>query len=300
MIARRAILAASVLLALTPAIASAQTAPVSQDLPPGFTVQQSAGGYEAAPPPGSLPPNSPPDASASSTTASPALGPQRELGKPLVSAVHYVAADIIAPPVIYSPFTPGTRGDNYGSYAARAAFEFPVAGTYKVMVGAQAQRYAYQSTAGVVSGLAGQGRGPLPSFSVREYQVDERAGLLLTEPKIYVGVSYLQMGTTANAPRVTGLGYGLEKLVDSDRNFSLYGSVYYYPNVGGNYTVTGNPNTFDLSYKVVRYQAGVTIAPLGQPFFLDAGFMGDKSVGRTNAAGGSNHQGPFVGVGIRF
>jgi hypothetical protein len=300
MIARRAILATSVLLALTPAWASAQSAPAAQVLPPGFTVQQSAGGYEAAPPPGSLPAGAPLDASASSTTASPALGPQQQLGKPLVSAAHYAVADIIAPPVIYSPFTPGTRGDNYGSYAARAAFEVPVGSSYKVMVGADAQRYTYQSTTGVVSGLAGQGRGPLPSFDIREYQVDERAGLLLIEPKIYVGVSYLQMGTTANAPRVRGLGYGLEKLVDSDRNFSLYGSVYYYPNVGGNYTVTGNTNTFDLSYKVVRYQAGATIAPLGQPFFLDAGFMGDKSVGKTNAPGGYNHQGPFVGLGLRF
>ena len=299
MIARRALFVASVLLVLTPALASAQSVPDTQALPPGFTVQQSPGGYEAAPPPGSLPPGSP-DVNASSTTASPGLGPQRQLGKPLVSAAHYIAADIIAPPVIYSPFTPGTRGDNYGSYAARAAFEVPVGNAYKIMVGASAERYAYQSSAGVVTGLAGQGRGSLPAVSIREYQIDERAGLMLVEPKIYVGVSYLQMGTTANAPRVRGLGYGLEKLVDSDRNFSLYGSVYYYPNVGGDYTVTGNPNTFDLSYKVIRYQAGVTIAPLGQPFFLDTGFLGDKSTGRRNAPGGYNHQGPFVGLGLRF
>ena len=108
------------------------------------------------------------------------------------------------------------------------------------------------------------------------------------------------MGTNGRSPRTRGLGYGVEKLVDSDRNFSLHGSLYYYPNVGGNYTVTGNPTTFDLSYKVIRYLMGVTVAPLGQPFFLDAGFLGDKGTVRTNAPVGFNHAGPYAGIGIRF
>ena len=304
MIARRALLGAGMILALAPALANAQSAPATPAaaavLPPGFSVQQSAGGYEAAAPPGSLSGNTPAADSTTSTTASPALGPQRNLGKALPSLAHYVVADIIAPPIIYSPLTPGTRGSNYGSYAARAAFELPL-GAYKVMIGADARRYSYQSSAGQISGLTGQGgAGAFSSFNVREYQIDERAGLLVIEPRIYVGVSYLQMGTTFNAPRTRGLGYGLEKLVDSDRNFSLHGSAYYYPNVGGNYTVTGNPNTFDLSYRVFRYNLGATIAPLGQPFFLDAGFLGDKAQSRTNAPGGFNHQGPYVGLGIRF
>jgi hypothetical protein len=275
MIARRALFGAGLMLALMPAIASAQTAPSAPALPPGFTMQQSAGGYEVAPPPSSMPASAPAAASSTSTTASPELGPQKHLGQALPSLAHYIVADMIAPPVIYSQYAPVTRGLNSQSYAARAAFEVPL-GSYKVMVGADARRYAYRSAGGAFTGLSGQGTGVLPAFDVREYQIDERAGLMLSEPKIYVGVSYLQMGTNGQSPRTRGLGYGLEKLVDSDRNFSLHGSLYYYPNVAGNYTVTGNPNTFGLSYRVVRYLMGVTIAPLGQPFFLDAGFYPNR------------------------
>ena len=301
MIARHAVLLSSLLLVLAPASVSAQlaSAPAAPTLPPGFTVQQSPGGYEVAPPPGSLPPDAPQAASSMSTTASPELGPQRQLGKAIPALAHYVVADIIAPPIIYSPYTPVTRGYDFGSYAARAAAEIGL-GSYKIMVGADARRYSYPSATGNVTGLRGQGTGFVTSFDVHEYQIDERVGLMLMEPRLYLGVSYLQMGTNADAPRTRGLGYGLEKLVDSDRNFSLHGSVYLYPNVGANYTVTGNPNTFDLSYRVVRYAFGATIAPLGQPFFLDAGFLGDHATSRTNAPTGFNHQGPYVGIGIRF
>ena len=234
MIACRAVvLLSSMMLALAPAVASAQAgSPAAPSLPPGFTVQQSAGGYEVSPPPGSLPPDAPQAASSMSMTASPELGPQRQLGKAIPSLAHYVVADIIAPPIVYSPLTPVTRGYDFGSYAARAAAEVGL-GSYKIMFGADAQRYSYPSATGNVTGLSGQGTGFVPSFDVHEYQIDERAGFLLMEPRLYLGVSYLQMGTTADAPRTRGLGYGLEKLVDSDRNFSLHGSVYLYPNVGG-------------------------------------------------------------------
>jgi hypothetical protein len=207
--ARSAVLLASLTLAFAPVPALAQAGSVmpaaAQNLPPGFTVQRSAGGYEAAPPPGSLPPDAPAAASSLSSTASGELGPQQHLGMALTSNAYYVFADIIAPPIVYSAFTPVTRGYDFGSYAARAAAEFG-SGPFKVMIGADARRYSYPSAGGRVTGLAGQGTGTLPSFDVREYQVDERAGLLLIEPRIYVAVSYLQMGTNANAPPTRGLG----------------------------------------------------------------------------------------------
>ncbi|MEA2664322.1 MAG: hypothetical protein QOI11_1266 [Candidatus Eremiobacteraeota bacterium] len=231
-------------------------------------------------------------------TASPPLGPQQSLGLRINRTVHYVAGDYVAPPIVYDNYAPGTKGTNYRSYAARAAFELPL-GQYDVYVGGEARKYAYDTRAGLTIGIGPQGRGFVPSFGAIDYDYDVRAGIKLMGPRIYGGVSYLTRGSNFE-PREHGLGYGIEKLADVDQNFSLHGNVFFYPNVGGRYGVVGVGNGFGVSYREVRYLIGASIQPNHSPVFLDAGFLGDRSKPRTDAPVGFNHQGPYVGLGIHF
>jgi hypothetical protein len=121
----------------------------------------------------------------------------------------------------------------------------------------------------------------------------------VTGPRIYGAVSYLTRGSNTGEPRQHGVGYGIEKLADVDQNFSLHGSVFFYPNVGGQYAL-GGLGSRDESFRVVRYVIGASIVPNHSPLFLDAGYLGDRSNARTDAPVGFNHQGPYVGLGLHF
>jgi hypothetical protein len=236
-----------------------------------------------------------PNASGNDFTASPPLGPQQNLGQRINRTVHYVAGDYIAPPIVYDAFAPGNKGLNYRSRSARAVFELPL-GQYNAYVGAEARQYAYPSANRLVSTVGG--RGFVPAFTATEFDQDVRAGIKVTGPRIYGAVSYLRRGSNFE-PNQRGLGFGIEKLADVDQNFSLHGSVFFYPNVGGQYSIAG-AGSRDESFRVVRYLIGASIVPNHSPLFLDAGYLGDRSNVRTDAPVGFNHQGPYVGLGLHF
>ncbi len=239
-----------------------------------------------------------PNASGNDFTSSPPLGPQKNLGQRLNRTVHYVAGDYIAPPIVYDNYAPGTKGNDYRSYAGRAVFELPL-GQYDVYVGGEARTYSYDTQAGLTTGIGLQGRGFVPSFTAVDYDYDVRAGLKVTGPRLFGAVSYLTRGSNFE-PREHGLGYGIEKLADVDQNFSLHGNVFFYPNVSGQYSVGGIGGNFGVSYREVRYLIGASIQPNHSPVFLDVGFLGDRSHPRTDAPVGFNHQGPYAGLGIHF
>ena len=304
MTARIGIMTLAAVVALGTA-ASAQSTKTPQTPPnPGAAEAQPStvkgpGGYttEPAPQSQSAPASYGGDASSGNDfTASPPLGPQQNLGQRVNRTVHYVAGDYIAPPLIYNAFAGPSKGQNYRSYAVRAAFEVPL-GQYNAYVGGEGRKYTYPTRAGLVTGIGPSAPGFVPSFTATEYDYDVRAGLKVTGPRIYGAVSYLTRGGTFE-PRERGLGYGIEKLADVDQNFSLHGSVFFYPNVGGAYTL--GTGTRGVSYREVRYTIGASIQPNRSPVFVDAGFLGDRSNVRTDAPVGFNHQGPYVGLGIHF
>jgi hypothetical protein len=305
--ARLSFLALAAAVALPAFVATGATARAQPQTPPnpGAAEAQPStvigpGGATTLPAPGSQPAPAPygsDPASGNAFTASPPLGPQQNLGQRINRTVHYVAGDYIAPPLIWNAYGGPSKGANYRSYAARAAFEIPL-GQYDVYLGGEARTYAYQTAGGGVTGIGPLGRAFIPSFTAREYDEDVRAGVKVTGPRVYGAVSYLTRGGNIE-PRQHGIGYGIEKLADVDQNFSLHGSVFFYPNVGGRYSVSG-AGSYGVSYRVVRYLIGASIQPNRSPVFLDAGFLGDRSRVRTDAPVGFNHQGPYAGLGIRF
>ena len=68
-----------------------------------------------------------------------------------------------------------------------------------------------------------------------------RVGVQVLNPRVYLAGAYLWTSSNYGYPRMTGAGFGLEKLPDLDQtSVSLFGSAYYYPVVQGNFTESGN------------------------------------------------------------
>ena len=179
-----------------------QTAPNPGAAEANPSTVRGPGGYttEGAPASGSAPAKYGTDPnSGNDFTASPPLGPQQNLGQRINRTVHYVAGDYIAPPLIYNAYAGPSKGTKYGSRAARAVFEVPL-GQYNVYVGAEARTYQYPTRAGQTTGLAGQGRGFVPTFAASEYDADVRAGIKVMGPRIYGAVSYLVRGSNFEPP----------------------------------------------------------------------------------------------------
>ncbi|TAM87713.1 copper amine oxidase N-terminal domain-containing protein [bacterium] len=241
---------------------------------------------------------------------------------------HFVAADYIFGGKTYNEFSPG-NSDSKGSYAVRGAVEFPAFGL-PWMVEGDFRQYAYdhhQNSAtpvlcpspgeqGCVTVIGGYGQTFVPAFTARDYDVEGRLGLKVADPRIYVGVAWMNRTTNYGYPRQDGFGFGAEKLPDLNQPFSVYGSVYYYPNVKGNFTVPGCPagatpgtpacpdpnagSSLTLGYHIVTYQIGGTYNFGSSPVFLDFGFLGDRGTNKTNAPGDFSHNGAYVGLGVRF
>jgi hypothetical protein len=56
-----------------------------------------------------------------------------------------------------------------------------------------------------------------------------------------------------------------------------------------------------LSYNVLKYQFGLNVT-FGQntPLFLDLGFLGDHGANKSNAPSPYSHNGPYIGLGLKF
>lgn len=216
----------------------------------------------------------------------------------------FVAGDYIINPKVYNEFSPGNKGKG-GNYNLKAGLEF---GLFNLpwMIEGDYRRFSYPHESGaVIDGvlpapgdqgyvtvIGGGGQTFIPAFTARESDLDVRWGLKIADPRIYVGVGYLWRSTDYGYPRQRGLGFGAEKLPDLDQPFSIYGSLWFYPNVKG----TGP----ELAYRVLKYDVGGTYNFGNSPLYLDFGYLGDQGRNKTNAPSDYNHNGPHVGLGLHF
>ena len=231
----------------------------------------------------------------------------------------FIAGDYIISPKVYDEFSPGNTGNNSKdgfSYALRGGAEFDAAGLPWMLEGSYRQiNYPHTQIVptpaitspcivpgdpGCVATIGGAGSTFVPAFTVRDYDFETRLGLKVADPRIYIGVGYMFRGNNAGYPRMTGLGFGAEKLPDLDQAFSLYGSVWYYPGVKGTYT-DGAGHSFNLSYNTLNYQLGGTFTFGPQtPVFIDFGYMGGTDKNKSNAPSDRSTAGAYVGLGLKF
>jgi hypothetical protein len=256
------------------------------------------------PPPPATPPPPPP--------ATPSPTPV-----PTATPWHvFVAGDYIISPRVYDEFNPGTISSNSNggfSYRIHGATEFNLFNIPWMVEGDYRQfNYPHNCTSPtdptcLVTTIGGIYQTSVPAFTVRSYDLDARVGIRILQPRIYVGVGYMWRLNNAGYPRIDNVGFGLEKLPDLDHPFSIYGSIYYFPNVKGNFTVpTVTPPTADsgvtyqLAYNVLKSDIGITYAFSGTPLFIEGGVMGESLRNKTNAPSDISEFGPYAGIGIKF
>ncbi len=270
--------------------------------------------YVAAPPP---PPPPPPPVETPAPPPPPPSPTPTPKPAPTVFYEHFIVGDYLFDPKVYNEFSPGNKGLS-GSYAARAAVEFPLFGLPWMLEGDyRNERYPHNSNGtgtlgdpGLVTVIGGFGQTLVPAFTARDTNLDGRFGLKIADPRIYIGIGYINVQDNYGYPKENGFGFGVEKLPDLDQTFSVYGSVYYYPSVNANYTYpTGTPGglvgtTAKLTDRFLKYQVGVSILLTGakDPFgiFLDGGYLGDSIRGKSLSPGDASHGGAYLGLGLKF
>ncbi len=242
---------------------------------------------------------------------------------------HFIVGDYIFNAKVYNEFSPGNRGKG-GSYAVRGAVEFPLFGLPWMLEGDyRSYSYPHEETItpgsfiltpnpcsgpiapangnqGCVTVIGAYGQTAVPSFTARDTDFDGRFGLKIAEPRIYIGVGYLHREENYGYPKQNGFGFGAEKLPDLQNPFSVYGSVWYYPSISGNFTfpvgappgLVGTDEKFQQRF--LKYQIGGTLNLGNSGLFLDAGFLGDTIRGKNLSPSDANHDGGYIGLGIKF
>ena len=259
---------------------------------------------------------------------------------------RFVAADYDIAPIVYNEISPGSNGNNSFEGKAGIEFPagpatLLVQGTYRhlqydhnsnignsgcipgdsacgTVVGSTAfQTGLCPSTdpgcinvfgAGGLEAYNGLGQAYVPGFQAREDQGTAGIGIKVLDPRIYLSVGgFYQHFNYLGVPNLKGIGGGLDKLPDFEAPFSIYGSVWYFPDVSGNYTYPNSPYlgplagaTIPLSYNVLKYNVGAAIDLGKSPFYLDLGYSAEKFHGKASAPSDATVSSPFAGLGLHF
>ena len=144
---------------------------------------------------------------------------------------------------------------------------------------------------------------PVSSQTLTDW--DARLEYQIIKPRINIAGSYLNTWTNYGYPKLTGAGFGLDKLPDFQSDLGWYGSFMYYPNIKGSYTIAGpaevtSPNlgqTFFQQYSLFKYDIGITY---GKRIYVLVGYNGDRFLVKQNAPLSQTHSGPYAGLGFSF
>jgi hypothetical protein len=252
-----------------------------------------------APPPPSAPPPPPP-----TPTPTPVATPYHDI---------YVAGDYLLSHKVYDEFSPGNvasaNNANGFSWKGHGAAEFDALGI-PWMVEAQytALNYPHNCTFNssgapnpecYVTTIGGLGSTAVPSMSVASYDMEAHLGIRVLEPRIYIGIGYMWRSNNVGYPHLNNFGFGLAKLPDLDRVFSVYGSVWYYANVKGNFTDPSG-TAYQLSYNIFKGELGVVYSLPKSPLFFEGGAVGESLRNKTNAPISASNFGPYIGIGLKI
>jgi len=258
-----------------------------------------------------LPPTPPPSATPE-PTATPTVAPTPT---PAPAATPYmdkfIVGDYLFAPKVYNEFNPGNTANNTNgfSYAIRGGMEFNLFNIPWMVEGDYRQfNYPHNCTnlAGptpdcMVTGIGGNYQTAVPQFTVRDYDFDARLGIKVFNPRVYIGIGYMWRGNNAGYPRMSNLGFGIEKLPDLDQAFSVYGSLWYYGNVKGTTSASYSGGTaYQLAYNVLKAQLGFTYSFANSPLFLEAGILGESQKNKTNAPSDGSNSAIYAGIGLKF
>ena len=260
-----------------------------------------------------IPPTPPPTPTPVPPT--PAPPPPTPTPAPVATPYHdlYVAGDYLISQKVYDEFSSGnTASANTAvgfSWRIHGAAEFDAFGVPWMLEGNYEQlNYPHNcsvtslgtpAASCYVTTIGGLGSTAVPAFSVSSYNFETRLGLRVLQPRIYIGVGYLWRSNNAGYPRMSNIGFGAEKLPDLDRTFSIFGNVWYYGNVKGNFTDPSG-NAYQLSYNILKGELGVVYSLYHSPLFFEGGAIGESDHNKTNAPGNASNFGPYIGIGLKI
>jgi len=244
--------------------------------------------------------------------------PQRTLpAQPAIPKSYelFLAGDYLFSPRVFNELSPGNKGRS--SLGARAGMEFPFFGT-TFMIEGDWRRYEYAHTALLAAPIACPQPGDpgcvtvvgagtqvyVPAFTAIDQDVDGRLGFKLFDPRVYVGASYLFRRTNyenqGSPGQEHGVGFGIEKLPDLDHQFSIYGSAFYYPQLQTAPQTIPGVGQARVQYRYLKYSAGATLALGRTPFFVEAGYIGDRAINKQYAPSNFTHSAISAGLGIHL
>lgn len=151
----------------------------------------------------------------------------------------------------------------------------------------------YRHVAGNVTDVGGLSQTFRPAFEARDDSLELRSGYAPQRFGPVLEVAYLNAGTNAYRPGVSGLGAALEIPPALDETFSAFGSVAYYPRLAGG----------GIEYGGLRYRIGGVLslaAAIGHPYFFELSFLGDRRWNRANAPADADYSSVMLGLGYRF
>ncbi|HET9028780.1 MAG TPA: copper amine oxidase N-terminal domain-containing protein [Candidatus Aquilonibacter sp.] len=258
-----------------------------------------------------LPPTPPPSPTPEPTVA-PTVAPTptpAPVATPYMD--KFIVGDYLFSPKVYNEFNAGLNNNNKNgfSYAIRGAAEFNLFNIPWMVEGDYRQfNYPHNCTNPLgpsadcfVTGIGGNYQTAVPSFTVRDYDFDARLGIRVLNPRVYIGVGYMWKGNNAGYPRMSNIGFGIEKLPDLDQAFSVYGSLWYYGNVKGNTDASYSGGTsYALAYNILKAQLGFTYSFANSPLFLEAGVLGETMKNKTNAPSDASLSAIYAGIGLKF
>jgi hypothetical protein len=251
---------------------------------------------------------------------------------------HFIAGDYNLYQKVFDELSPGNTAKS-GSFDVRAAAEVPL---FKRpwLLEADYRSFSYPHLSGISPAVTAGGFDPCPHFggvppflaagnegcvtavggfsqvavpdlTAREAQFDARIGVQVFNPRVYIAGSYLTVthdyGDRYDYPSTNGFGIGLEKLPDLENPISIYGSIYYYPSVGADFTLPafGVPpdvagTTAKFQQQFATYQGGANVKIGRSGLFLDAGFLGDTIRGKNLSPSDASHASGYLGLGLKF
>jgi hypothetical protein len=266
-------------------------------------------------PPPTAPTVAPPTAvPTTAPTAEPTITPPIPTSAPTATptqkpAYHGFIQAAFAAPRNYNEFSAGEYCPK--SYVLNGAYAFKDSGL-AVKVDYRQDEYVTSDNLTDASGnqytryaTIDGGTALIPVFLAKQSTLDARLEYQVAAPKIYVGVGYINAANSYGYPQLDGFGVGIEKLPDLRPGFSFFGSAFYYPTASGNYTVTDptNPNfgnTYKQQYQILKYDVGLALVFAHSPVYLQGGFSGDDYAVKQNAPIGQTHDGPYIGLGVKF
>ncbi|MFN2450404.1 MAG: copper amine oxidase N-terminal domain-containing protein [Candidatus Baltobacteraceae bacterium] len=144
-----------------------------------------------------------------------------------------------------------------------------------------------------------------PVFLGRQSSLDARLEFQVAAPRYNIGIGYLHATNNYGYPSLNGIGGGVEKLPSLRPGISWYGSAFDYPSVTGTYTVSEPASTnyrksYRQQYAILKYDVGLALSLRHFPLYLYGGLSGDRYTAKANAPLGQTHDGPYIGLGLKF